>query len=252
MCGTFLNLGRDSMHNFSYNYEQYHKDNLNLYLSNQKETNKFKVLDVGGAVGPWFWDNTDVIFDIISPTTNYGKSFGGEYISGNATLPEGWKNLDNYIEKNGKFDFVICRQTLEDLSHPEFVVNKLQSISNAGWIGVPSKHFEMMKGIYASNLNTRGLHHHRWIYVSKNGRWYGLPKMGWTDSITDSSLKMKLNGSPWAHELSFYWEHNIDVFWLLPYCDNLPDDYGDEFIRDCLKGVEDPWDLWVNILNNSD
>jgi hypothetical protein len=76
--------------------------------------------------------------------------------------------------------------------------------------------------------------------------------MGWTDSISDSSLTMKLNGSPWAHELSFYWEHNIDVFWLLPYCDNLPNDYGDEFIRDCLKGVEDPWDLWINILNNSD
>ena len=33
-------------------------------------------------------------------------TLGGEYISGNATLPEGWKNLDKYIEKNGKFDFV--------------------------------------------------------------------------------------------------------------------------------------------------
>ena len=240
------------MHNFSYDYEQNHKNKLNLYLSNQKETNNFKVLDVGGAVGPWFWENTDVIFDIISPTTNYKKSFDGEYISGNATLPEGWKNLDNYIEKNGKFDFVICRQTLEDLSHPEFVVNKLQTISNAGWIGVPSKHFEMMKGIYGNNPNTRGLHHHRWIYVSKNGRWYGLPKMGWTDSISDSSLQMKLNESPWAHELSFYWEKEIDVFWLLPYCDNLPDDYGDDFVKECLKGASDPWDLWINILNNSD
>ena len=93
--------------------------------------------------------------------------------------------MDDYIEKNGKFDFVICRQTLEDLSHPELVVNKLQTISNAGWIGVPSKHFEMMKGIYKNNPNSRGLHHHRWIYTSKNGRWYGLPKMGWTDSISD-------------------------------------------------------------------
>ena len=76
--------------------------------------------------------------------------------------------------------------------------------------------------------------------------------MGWTDSISDSLLDLNLNGSPWAHELSFYWERNIDVFWLLPFCDNLPDNYGDDFIRDCLKGVEDPWDLWVNILNNSD
>ena len=169
-------------------------------------------------------------------------------------MPEGWKNLNSYIKKNGKFDFVICRQTLEDLSHPEFVVNQLQKVAKAGWIGVPSKHFELMnmQGIYGTNFATRGLHHHRWIYTSKNGRWYGLPKMGWTDSITDSSLTMRLNGNPWAHELSFYWEKNIDVFWLLPYCDNLPDDYGDEFVRDCLKGVEHPWDLWINILNNSD
>ena len=110
----------------------------------------------------------------------------------------------------------------------------------------------MTKGLYPEMPNSRGLHHHRWIYTSKNGRWYGLPKMGWTDSISDSSLSMKLNGNPWAHELSFYWEKNIDVFWLLPYCDNLPDDYGDEFVRDCLRGVKHPWDLWINILNNSD
>ena len=162
------------------------------------------------------------------------------------------KKLNAYIKNNGKFDFVICRQTLEDLGHPEFVVNQVQKVANAGWIGVPSKYFEMTRGLYPEMPNSRGLHHHRWIYTSKNGRWYGLPKMGWTDSISDSSLSMKLNGNPWAHELSFYWEKNIDVFWLLPYCDNLPDDYGDEFVRDCLRGVKHPWDLWINILNNSD
>ena len=70
------------MHNFSYGYEPDHKNKLNLYISNQKETNNFKVLDVGGAVGPWFWDNTDVIFDLIPPTSNYGTTFNGEYISG--------------------------------------------------------------------------------------------------------------------------------------------------------------------------
>ena len=242
------------MHNFLYGYEEDHKASLNQFLAEKRLDNNFKVLDVGGSVGPWFWDKTDVIFDLIPPTTNYGNTFNGEYISGNATLPEGWKNLNDYIEKNGTFDFVICRQTLEDLGHPEFVVNQLQKVAKAGWIGVPSKHFELMnlQGIYGCNFATRGLHHHRWIYTSKNGKWYGLPKMGWTDSILDSSLTMKFNGSPWAHELSFYWEKNIDVFWVLPYCDNLPDNYGDEFVRSCLNGVQHPWDLWINILNNSD
>ena len=240
------------MHSFLYDYEENHKAELNQYLSDKRKDGNFKVLDVGGSVGHWFWDKTDVIFDIIPPTTAYGTTFSGEYISGNATLPEGWKKLNAYIKNNGKFDFVICRQTLEDLGHPEFVVNQLQKVAKAGWIGVPSKYFEMKRGLYPEMPNSRGLHHHRWIYTSKNGRWYGLPKMGWTDSISDSSLSMKLNGNPWAHELSFYWEKNIDVFWLLPYCDNLPDDYGDEFVRDCLRGVKHPWDLWINILNNSD
>ena len=240
------------MHSFLYDYEENHKAELNQYLSDKRKDGNFKVLDVGGSVGHWFWDKTDVIFDIIPPTTAYGTTFSGEYISGNATLPEGWKKLNAYIKNNGKFDFVICRQTLEDLGHPEFVVNQLQKVAKAGWIGVPSKYFEMTRGLYPEMPNSRGLHHHRWIYTSKNGRWYGLPKMGWTDSISDSSLSMKLNGNPWAHELSFYWEKNIDVFWLLPYCDNLPDDYGDEFLRDCLRGVKHPWDLWINILNNSD
>ena len=240
------------MHSFLYDYEENHKAELNQYLSDKRKDGNFKVLDVGGSVGHWFWDKTDVIFDIIPPTTAYGTTFSGEYISGNATLPEGWKKLNAYIKDNGKFDFVICRQTLEDLGHPEFVVNQLQKVAKAGWIGVPSKYFEMTRGLYPEMPNSRGLHHHRWIYTSKNGRWYGLPKMGWTDSISDSSLSMKLNGNPWAHELSFYWEKNIDVFWLLPYCDNLPDDYGDEFVRDCLRGVKHPWDLWINILNNSD
>ena len=155
------------MHNFLYGYEEDHKVELNEYLSEKKKNGNFKVLDLGGSVGHWFWDKTDVIFDIIPPTKNYGTTFNGEYIPGNATLPEGWKNLNSYIKKNGKFDFVICRQTLEDLGHPEFVVNQLQKVAKAGWIGVPSKHFELMKGIYGSNHQSRGLHHHRWIYTSK-------------------------------------------------------------------------------------
>ena len=180
------------MHSFLYDYEENHKAELNQYLSDKRKDGNFKVLDVGGSVGHWFWDKTDVIFDIIPPTTAYGTTFSGEYISGNATLPEGWKKLNAYIKNNGKFDFVICRQTLEDLGHPEFVVNQLQKVAKAGWIGVPSKYFEMTRGLYPEMPNSRGLHHHRWIYTSKNGRWYGLPKMGWTDSISDSSLSMKL------------------------------------------------------------
>ena len=66
-------------------------------------------------------------------------------------------------------------------------------------------------------------------------------------------LRDKLNGSPWAHELSFHWEKEINVSWLLPYIDNnLPDDYGDDFIRECMQGCIHPWELWIKMLINSD
>ena len=89
------------MHSFLYDYEENHKAELNQYLSDKRKDGNFKVLDVGGSVGHWFWDKTDVIFDIIPPTTAYGTTFSGEYISGNATLPEGWKKLNDYIKNNG-------------------------------------------------------------------------------------------------------------------------------------------------------
>ncbi len=63
------------MHNFLYGYEEDHKASLNQFLAEKRIDNNFKVLDVGGSVGPWFWDKTDVIFDLIPPTTNYGNTF---------------------------------------------------------------------------------------------------------------------------------------------------------------------------------
>jgi len=236
------------MHNFSYGYEEPNRDELNQFLTKKRKDGNFKVLDVGGAVGPWFWKNTDVIMDFVCP-----KGFDGQYIEGNITQPEGWEQIFTWVKDNKKFDFVICRQTLEDISHPEFVVNQLQKVAKAGWIGVPSKQMELMRGWYPEIPQTRGLHHHRWIYVTKNGRWYGLPKMGWTDSIPDSNLTQVIcPGNPKGYELSFYWEKEIDVFWVLPFTDNLPDDYGDDFVRHCLQDVKHPWDLWVKMLNESD
>ena len=240
-------LGELIMHDFSYDYEDPHKSQLNQYLADKRKGGDFKVLDVGGAVGPWFWDNTDVVMDFVPP-----RGFAGTYVEGNITQPEGWENIDSWIADNGRFDFVICRQTLEDISHPEFVVNQLQRVAKAGWIGVPSKQMELMRGWYPEMPNSRGLHHHRWIYVTKNGKWYGLPKMGWTDSLPDERLTKVVSINPRGYELSFYWETNINVFWVLPFTDNLPDDYGDDFVRSCMSGVNHPWDLWVNMLNESD
>jgi len=238
-------------------------NHLNDYLFQKRRNQNFRVLDVGGAIGPWFWDNTDFILDFVPPeeskiTPPVGLNqvppshYNKEFICGDITLPEGWDEINKIVALKGKFDFVICRHTLEDLNHPEFVMNQLQKVAKSGFIGVPSKHQELLKGWYPHLPETRGLHHHRWIYVTKKGMLYGLPKMGWTDSLTDKELKKIKHSDPRNTELRFYWEDKINVFYVLPIVDNLPPDYGDAFIRKCLKGVKDPWDLWKRMLNDSD
>ena len=70
------------------------------------------------------------------------------------------------------------------------------------------------------------------------------------------SKKMRTNNGkiddPKDHELRFYWKDSIDVIYLHSTVHGLPDDYGDEFIRDCIKDTEFPWEVWLNLLSNSD
>ena len=254
------------MQKFTYGYEIDGINKLNEFLSSKKSQGDYKVLDVGGAVGPWFWNYTDAILDFLPPST-VGKiappeglqssppnSFEGEFFEGNITLPEGWDEVNKKVQKNGKFDFVICRHTIEDINHPEFVINELQKVAKAGFIGVPSKHAELTKGIYPNRPKTRGFHHHRWIFVTKNGRLYGLPKMGWTDSLTNRELRKIKHPRPDTHkwELSFYWEENIDALYVVPFTDNIPENYSDDFIIECSKEITEPWDFWNKILIESD
>lgn len=255
------------MQKFDYGKQSIGVVELVNYLKEKKQNQDFKVLDVGGAIGPYFWEYTDMILDWNEPLESniwipeeYGnppKIYSGASIQNDITVEEGWTELLEIVSKSGKYDFAICRHTLEDIENPQFVTKKLQQVAKAGFVAFPSKFMEMEKGFYRKFPKTRGMHHHRWIFATKNGKLYGLPKMGWTDLISDRNLKkMRTNNGkiddPKDHELRFYWKDSIDVIYLHSTVHGLPDDYGDEFIRDCIKDTEFPWEVWLNLLSNSD
>lgn len=240
---------------------------LYKFLKNQKLKNpSYRVLDVGGAMAPFFWEFTDTILDWNDPASSntwidYKKlgikevDFKGKFLQGDITNDSGWNELLEEVKVNGKYDFSICRHTIEDIDNPQLVVQKLPEVSKNGFIAVPSKYWEMEKGIYPAMPQTRGLHHHRWIFITKNRRLYGLPKMGWTDSISDKDLKKmknKLFQKRINLELNMYWENSIDVIFLSSSIHSVPENYGDEFVRKFIDNEQYPWSAWINLLINSD
>ena len=104
--------------------------------------------------------------------------------------------------------------------------------------------FAFARGRAASKW--RGYQHHRWIFNIRQGVWQGYPKSVFIEHVTSFDT---LTSPAWRRayfELSFYWEHSIELHviqndWLGPsrfaiariYRANLTNDDGDEWIR-CL------------------
>ena len=63
--------------------------------------------------------------------------------------------------KDKQFDFVVCKQTLEDLRDPIWVCQEMQRVARAGYIETPSRVVESMPGIERSRYC--GFSHHHWL-----------------------------------------------------------------------------------------
>ena len=92
------------------------------------------------------------------------------------------------VSKSGKYDFAICRHTLEDIENPQFVTKKLQQVAKADSLLFQANLWKWKKDFIENFQKLEaciiidGVH-------DQNGRLYGLPKMGWTDLISDRNLK---------------------------------------------------------------
>ena len=249
----------------SINTEEKHRLSVLSYL----EQKNHKVIDVGGAIYSWAWKYTNAILDFnnpqctIIPTNNPYTKYNIEFFRGDITTNEGWDQIFKYVEDNGKFDFSICRHTIEDLPNPDLVCKNLQQISKEGFIAVPSKESELRKYYHNSLPNIRGMGHHRWIFISYKGNIYGLPKMHWIESFSDKDLynvntalgaSGALGNYP-KQELAFTWKDNFEIIYAHPFSyHDLPEEYIEKYpdICDVYRKHEEPWDVWKYLLNNSD
>lgn len=169
------------------------------YIQQKKYT---AVVDVGGSVGGWSKDVVQCIVDI--QPASFDSSV--KIFKCNITVDEEWEEVEKYVEEHGKFDFSICTHTLEDINNPLLVCQKLEKISNAGYIAVPSKYRELS---YIESPTYRGHIHHRWIFDFVDGVFTGFPKLSFlerdprsdTVASTDDTIK----------DLHFIWEDSIDL-----------------------------------------
>ena len=206
------------------------KDKIFEYLSNNKKVldNIKTIIDVGGAAAEWSREISTHFVDIRPIDVGNKKLFQFDLCD-----PAGWKQVEDYVAKNGKFDFCICTHTLEDLINPKYVCEKISEIAKSGVISFPSKYKELHRHEHAlspdydgnrfgseydeKNLRThrgkfyRGYGHHFWyMSIDKDGAFFALPKCGMIE--VDPFYDAMGNNNPNFAEVCFFWQGEVSCY----------------------------------------
>jgi hypothetical protein len=158
------------------------------------------VLDVGGSWNSYLGSLITHVFDLHDPNLPNVHWFQGSINS-----YEGWKPILDYVEINGKFDFVNCTHTLEDLAYPEAALRYLPQVAKSGFIAVPSKYWELER-----RQIFRGGHHHRWIFDSRDGVLTAWPKINLIEYMIPYNDIQDQIEKNCKKELRMFWEDTIE------------------------------------------
>jgi len=165
----------------------------------QKQLGKFTVIDVGGTAIGWSLFIADAFVDINKSSTDKLQFVF------DLCKESGWKEILEYVEVNGKFDYAICTHTLEDIYNPYLVLDNLPKIAKAGIISMPSIKAEIN---LIETENWSGFLHHRYLFGHENGRMVIAPKLPVIEKLKNKQIQ-KIN-----EEIRFEWSEDIpyDVF----------------------------------------
>jgi len=184
-----------------YNFNYSNSSNRQNVLDYLKE-NKFKrVLDIGFSGGNWSSEYVTHYVDFFNSPSTSKIGF-----IGNICLYSTWEPILQDVNVNGKFDFVICSHTLEDISAPQFVSEMLCKVSNEGFIAVPSKNKELQR----TNKGPQyGYMHHRWIFNKEDLDFVAYPKLSFLEHQDFTKVIEKFNDT--TNELQFFWKEDFSL-----------------------------------------
>jgi hypothetical protein len=165
--------------------------------------NNYKTIDIGGSMDYWSYPESKYVADLI-PVERFEPE-GVTFFKIELGRRESYKELIDYVEKNGKFDFSVCSHTLEDVFNPLDVIELLEKISHRGFIAVPSK-FNEFSRLY--NNDYYGNAHHKQILDYNGDRLVIYPKFPFIEKRTDKVKEIaEMNR---GFELNFLWENKIE------------------------------------------
>lgn len=159
---------------------------------------KLKAIDVGASIYYWSYPECKFSADVFP----IDKKDNTHFVI-NLENPETYKDVLDYVNKNGKFDFSICSHTLEDVFNPVDVINFLQKISKEGFIAIPSKYNEFTN-LY--NNPWMGNAHHKQILDVINDTIVIFPKYPFIEKLEKSKELVKNNKGA---ELAIFWKDEI-------------------------------------------
>lgn len=187
------------------------------YLNSKfnKNEKNYRILDVGAGANPWSIDWITHVADIFTDpehVNNFNKDI--KIFNVDINDPRDWEVILKDVETHGKFDFVICSHTLEDINNPKIACEMINRIGKSGYISMPSKYAELFTFEYKSNcgLPYKGYHHHRWIYKFQDNVLIGFPKMNFYDYVEFDFDYEKAYGT----EISFLWEGEFKYDFINP------------------------------------
>jgi hypothetical protein len=184
---------------------------------NSRSSKPMRVIDIGGAARIRIPSHTTHCLDFQPEKLKdpYVHCFVGDM-----EIQETWEPIFEEVKSLGKFDFVVCSHTLEDLNAPHQVIKNMEAIAHAGMVAVPTKHIETKKWEGGGDMRYMGYHHHRWIYTIKNGTLMAYPKMGlmeYTNFRFKSSDVYHQKFGDKQTEMTFAWSNKIPVEFIPPY-----------------------------------